>query len=289
MFEIRGEGVHAAASLLRDGSADLSRHLLCRCPFSSRVTKDMQSRKSELLDEGDRLLELFVGLPREADDDVGGDGKIGHRTTSVSNQRGELLTSGTSGHAFQGFVATTLQRKVEVRQQPWVRKDLEEPGVEVPRFERGEPQPLDRGLREGALDEVLQAALVSEIVAVGAEVDAAQNDFPVAQSLELVELFHDGVRRDTAARPSGDCDHAEGATVVATVLDLEKGAGPRGIAGFEELQLVGIGGRHVEKTFGLGEFEQPFLLGVADNQINTYLDHLGRGKLGVAAGDDERR
>jgi hypothetical protein len=32
-----------------------------------------------------------------------------------------------------------------------------------------------------------------------------------------------------------------------------------------------------------------FLFGVADDQVNTYLFHLGRGKLGVTAGDDDRR
>ena len=104
-----------------------------------------------------------------------------------------------------------------------------------------------------------------------------------------MELFHNGVRRDTPARTSGNRDHAEGATVVAAILDLEKGASPGGVAGLEEFLVVGIGGRRVEKTFGLGQLEQSFLFGVADDQVNTDLGHLRRGELGVAAGDDDRR
>ena len=174
-------------------------------------------------------------------------------------------------------------------QQPWVRKNLKKLGVEVPRFERGKPQPLDRGFGECPLDQALQTALITEVVAVRTEMDAAQYDLPVAQSVQFVEFFHDGIRRDTAARTSGDRDHAEGATIVAAILDLEKGAGSGGIAGFEELQVIGVDGRRIEKTFSLGEFEQSFLIGIPDDQINANLDHLRRCELGVAAGDDDRR
>ena len=62
-----------------------------------------------------------------------------------------------------------------------------------------------------------------------------------------------------------------------------------GVAGFEELPVVGIGGCGIEKALGLGQLEQSFLFGVADDQINTDSDHLRRGELGVAAGDDDRR
>ena len=136
---------------------------------------------------------------------------------------------------------------------------------------------------------MLQTALITEVVAVRTEMDAAQHDFPVAQSLQFVELFNDDIRRDAAARTSGDRDHAEGATIVAAILDLEKSAGPGGVAGFEELQIVGVGGRRIEKTLGLGEFEQSVLFGIADDQIDANFDHLRRCELGVAAGDDDRR
>ena len=90
VFEIRGKGVHAPAALLCDGPRNLCRHLFGRRAFSPRVAEDVQSRKGQLLDKGDRLLELFVGLSWEADDDVGGDCEIGHGPAGVVDQCREL-------------------------------------------------------------------------------------------------------------------------------------------------------------------------------------------------------
>src|SRR5260370_27335267 len=87
---------------------------------------------------------------------------------------------------------------------------------------------------DGAEAELLQSGLVQnpsydlreldprhEVPSVGAQIDAAENDLFRAGRGELPDFFNHYVWHQTTASPSDERDHAVGAAVVATVLNLQ--------------------------------------------------------------------
>ena len=52
---------------------------------------------------------------------------------------------------------------MEVGQQAWILKNVEESGIEVPRFEGRQTQPLDTGITQDSCDEVEKPPLVPKI------------------------------------------------------------------------------------------------------------------------------
>jgi len=174
-----------------------------------------------------------------------------------------------------------------VGQEPRVRKGLEEIGVEVPRLEGGQPQSLDIGFGEDPFDQMLQTVSIAEVVAVRPEVDTAQHDLPVTESLELMDLAQHRAVRYASARTAGNGDDAIGAVIVAAVLDLEEGARPGRVARLEKHLRVGVGARWVEQSPRFGKLEQTFLVGVANHQIHADLPDFTRGDLGITTRDDD--
>ena len=65
----------------------------------------------------------------------------------------------------------------------------------------------------------------SEIASPGAEIDAAENDFFVAGAREAADFVEDGFGREAAASSADEGDNAEGAAVVAAILNFQGGAG----------------------------------------------------------------
>jgi len=59
-----------------------------------------------------------------------------------------------------------------------------------------------------------------KIAAPGAKIDTAKDDFFVACVREIADFVYDGFGREAAAFSANERDNAEGATVVATVLDF---------------------------------------------------------------------
>src|SRR5690349_17336788 len=64
-----------------------------------------------------------------------------------------------------------------------------------------------------------------KIAPPGAEVDAAEDDFLKARAAEPADFREDRIGREAAAFSTDKRNHAEGATIVATVLNLESRAG----------------------------------------------------------------
>jgi hypothetical protein len=78
---------------------------------------------------------------------------------------------------------------------------------------------------ENATEEVFEFDAGGKVAAVGAEVDAAEDDFAVSRFAEVLYFPDDRFRWQTAATPADEGDDAVGATGVAAVLDFEGGTG----------------------------------------------------------------
>jgi len=74
-------------------------------------------------------------------------------------------------------------------------------------------------------EEIEKIVARGEIASPSAEIDAAKNDFLVAGGGKIANFVEDFVRREAAAFSAYERDDAEGAAVVATVLDFQCGAG----------------------------------------------------------------
>src|SRR5712664_3336031 len=84
---------------------------------------------------------------------------------------------------------------------------------------------FDGGFAENAAEEVFEFDARGKIAAVGAEVDAAEDDFAVSRVAEVLYFPDDCVRWQAAAFSAHEGDHAVGAAGVAAILNFERGAG----------------------------------------------------------------
>ena len=101
-----------------------------------------------------------------------------------------------------------------------------EPFVEDGGVQGGQAQAREVGnQREQSPKGGGEARPIGQIGAVGGDVDAGEHGFAVALLDKAPQLIGQRVDRDGDGRTAALGDHAEGAAVVAAVLDLDEGAG----------------------------------------------------------------
>ena len=130
-------------------------------------------------------------------------------------------------HALQGQVVAGLQRQMEMRHQPLLLGDRRhQRGIGLDRVDRGEPRAAAAPARASAPWRTSLPSVISpgRSRAIGGDVDAGQHDLGIAVLDELAHLRHHLARRHRARRPAAEGNDAEGAAMVAAVLDLHIGA-----------------------------------------------------------------
>ncbi len=185
----------------------------------------MERRERQRLDEAHRRLEVLLRLARVPDDDVGAEAQAG-------NRRGEPLHEGPvhggvvgPAHQAQHAVAPALERQVQMRRHHRQRRHrVEQLGREVGRQHRGEAQPAEPlHLRELPEQGGQRGARV-EIPAVVADVHPGERDVEIAGGHEGPHLVEHDLGLLAPAPPARGRHDAEGAAVLAAVLDLHEGA-----------------------------------------------------------------
>src|SRR5229473_6666833 len=84
---------------------------------------------------------------------------------------------------------------------------------------------LDGRFIEDLAEQVEKLNARREVAAIGAEIDAAEDDFAETRIGEPADFRDDGLRRQAAGFAANERDHTERATGVATVLNFQRGAG----------------------------------------------------------------
>src|SRR5258707_15833212 len=87
-------------------------------------------------------------------------------------------------------------------------EEIDEVLRNVERLDGTDAEALDGGFAENAAEEVFKFDARGQIAAVGAEVDAAEDDFAVTRSAELPDFLDDGIGRETAALAANKGDNA---------------------------------------------------------------------------------
>ena len=184
--------------------------------------------------------EVVAGFAREADHDVGGE--VGRHAApppsgaDAVDQAEVAVDIVLAAHAQQDAVGTALQAQVQVRAQAFVAGQFDEAVVERIRFERGDAYPVVAGQREQLLQQAAEGPVGPP---VAADVDAGEHQFAVAL-VEQAARFIEDVGGGPAERPAAyRRDDAEGAEVVAAVLDLDGGAGMQGLRAGPVAERIG--------------------------------------------------
>ena len=177
--------------------------------------------------------------------------------------------------------------------------------VDLDGVDRGEPQA--RQLGQFAQDRACQGAerrLVRQVAAIAGEVDAGEHDFSRARLHQASTLDDHAILRKRARIPAAEGDDAEGAAMVAAVLDLDEAAcmageaaghrGPQCRARHDvaDIELVPGGCVRVPEAVGTGEGRPALgveLLVIAEDAVRLrHGREARRFDLGGAAGDDDR-
>ena len=101
------------------------------------------------------------------------------------------------------------------------RKKIDEVGGNVEGLDGTDAEALHRSFIEDEAKKIEEFDAGRKIAAVGAEIDAAENDFTKAGIGETLNFRNDRVRRKTAGFAADKRNHAKRATGIATVLNFE--------------------------------------------------------------------
>ena len=142
-------------------------HDLCgRRAGALRVDEGVGRRERRFAHEAERILKVLLGLTGEANDDVGGQGKLGHGGLEAAHKREILLARVAPVHGAQDAGGATLHGQVQMRHDG---RRLGHGGDDlvgqVLGVGRGETQPLDAGLAHCA-NELGEPRLAIEVTAV---------------------------------------------------------------------------------------------------------------------------
>ena len=188
--------------------------------------ENVQIGEGKRLDKGERGGVVVFGFAGKAGDDVGADGRVREALADEFDAAGVVLGAVPAVHRGEDAIGAGLQGHVEVLGDAIGRsEETDEIFCNVERFDGADAEAFDGCFLEDAAEEVFELDAGREIAAVGAEVDAAEDDFAVSRLAEVQYFPDDRVRRQAAAPPANKRNHAVGAAGVAAVLDLEGGAG----------------------------------------------------------------
>ena len=144
-----------------------------------------------------RLLEVLLGLAREADDDVGGDRGVGDLLADPVDDAEELRAAVGAAHRLEHPVGARLQRHVQARHDVGGLGHRGDDVVgERRRVRAGEPDPLEPVDLAAGAQQLAERQPVAELDAVGVDVLAEQGDLDDA-------LVDERLRPRRGRRPGG--------------------------------------------------------------------------------------
>lgn len=172
------EGAQFAGAALDDGAGDFVRESGGFGAGAFGKRKDVEIGEGQTLDKVERGGMLGFGFAGEAGDDVGADGGMREAFADELDAAGVVLGAVPAVHGSEDAVGAGLQRHVEVL------GDAIDPGEEfdeilgdVEGLDRADAETFDGGFVENAAEKRFEFDAGRKVAAVGAQVDAAENDF----------------------------------------------------------------------------------------------------------------
>ncbi len=226
-----GESTEVACALVDRGAGDLIGESSGLRAGTRGVGKNMEVGERETVDEVEGGRVIGGGFAGKTADDVGADGGVGEMFANELDAAGVMFGAIPAVHGGEDAVGAGLQGHVKVLgNAPRGCKERDEILRDVERLDRAYAKPGDIGFVEDVSEKLLEFDAGREIAAVGAEVDAAEDDFFVAGVGEMTDFLDDFVGREAAAFAADEGDDAVGAAAVAAVLNFQRGASGVGFA-----------------------------------------------------------
>jgi hypothetical protein len=187
----------------------------------------MQVRETAVVDQRHGVGEHRFGLGREAGDEIGAEHHVRAQAARFGGERDGLGAAVAALHALQDHVVAGLEAEMEMRHQPRLFGDQpQEIVVDLRDVERRQPEALElRHLREQAAHHLAECGPAGKIGAERGEIDARQHELGDSGLDQRSRLADDVADRHAARRPAAVGNDAEGAAVVAALLDLDEGPG----------------------------------------------------------------
>jgi len=215
------ERTELAGAALDGGAGNLVRESRGSGAGTLGVRENVEIGEGQLFDEGERGGVVCLGFAGESGDDVGTDGGVREAFVDERDAAGVVFGAIPAVHGGEDAVGARLQRHVEVLGDAIVGDEkFDEVLGDVLRLDGADAEAFDRGFIEDAEEERFEFDTGGEIAAVGAEVDAAENDFAVAGLAEALDFGDDNGGREAAAFAADERDDAVRAAEITAVLNF---------------------------------------------------------------------
>lgn len=226
-------------NLMRGGVINFS----CRGTGTLGVNKRVGLGIAHRLGKRERLLKVFLGLTREAHDDVGRKRNIGHTVTNTIDQAQIILARVPTIHLFKDARGTRLNGQVKLRHDGRrLGHSIDGLGQQIFGMRRGKEDTLDTRIAHSA-QQIGKTRLAKEIATVGVNVLSQQRNLAHALTHKPGNLV-DNLLEGTTLLTTTDVRHdAVRAEVVAARHDRHPGvilrlAMPRHTHGVGILMLI---------------------------------------------------
>jgi len=215
------EGAQFAGAVLDNGAGNFVRKCGGFGAWAFRKREDVEIGEGQRFDEGESGGVVFVVFAGETGDYVGADGGVREAFADEFDAARVMFGTVPAVHGGQDAIGAGLQRHVEVLGDAISRsEEIDEVLCDVEGLDGADAEAFDGCFTENAAEEVFKLDAGGKIAAVGAEVDAAEDDFSETGLAEVLDFADDRFGRQAAAFAPDEGDHAVGAAGVATVLDL---------------------------------------------------------------------
>ena len=169
---------------------------------------------------------IGVAFAREADDHVGADGGVREMLPNEFDAASVMFGAIPAVHGRENAVGGGLQWHVEVRSEARVgSEEFDEIPGDVEGLDGTDAETFDGGFAEHTREKVEKFYAWREIASVGAEIDAAEDDFAKAGVRKALNFGKHGLRRQAAGFSADNWNDAERTAGVAAILNFESRPG----------------------------------------------------------------
>ena len=255
--------VHPSRTLSFDRLWYLSVEAGCGCAGAGAEGEYVCVGEANLFDVAQTFFKVGLRFTGKADDEIGGDDKIGDGYAGAGHEFTEAVDGTAAGHAAQLGVGAGLEWQVQMGAEPTgpALPEVKEAVGQFPGLETAEAQAGDVGMGEDGCGQLLEigAPAPLQVPAVCSEVDTREDGFAEAALHKgLHFLDHVGGRTAAAVAAQGS-DDTECATVLAAVLDLDECASAAALLFGGRGRERGAVRLNADQILGIGELCAPWL------------------------------
>jgi len=178
--------------------------------------------KGTSIDEAQSGRVIRSGFAGKAGDDVGTDRGVREPVADEFNATGIVFGAVPAVHGGEDTVGSRLQRHVEMRSDAiGGSKEIDEVGGNVEGLDGADAESLHGGFIEDAAEKIEECDAGGKVAAVGAEIDAAENDFAKAGFGETLNLGDNGEWRKATRFAANKRNDAKRAARITAILNFE--------------------------------------------------------------------